>query len=115
MERFNFNAPCIFTDEAISLIGGWTGTPVSWREYRKALPRKHRKVFDKFRKVVLNDPTLFKKGAMNVNYERGNLSFEVSVRRFLKKKMVRLSFTFRAWGDLMSAVADEREGYLAYY
>lgn len=26
-----------------------------------------------------------------------------------------LAFSWRAWGDLMSAIADKREGYMAYY
>lgn len=27
----------------------------------------------------------------------------------------KVSFSWRAWGDLMNAVVDEREGYIAYY
>ena len=95
-------------NEVVLISGGFSlDTNPVWEEYIAGWPRAYQEYFSLLREEVVADPSVYKKCAMDLE----RLRYVVCV----EGRKLFLSFTFRAWGDFMSAIVGERESYLNYY
>ncbi len=120
--RFSHCSASIFSTHRIYMSGGWQGKPPSWKEYRLALRFKYREHLDALKAKVASDATVWKQSASDITRSYGSIRFDVIVgkgpfglwRYFGQTRVVTISFTYRAWGDFMSAALDERTDYMEY-
>lgn len=92
-------------DECEVIMGGDSSNP-TWDEYLKKFENLE---FQK--RIYLIRYVIEENGLVGITGERKQdlgISFKFS-------DGVHLSFTWRAWGDLMQAIVNKREGYVEYY
>lgn len=87
-----------------SIIWGGDNSNPTWKEYLNQFSSKWKKYMRLIRKCI-KENELLGKTAMEVC---NDIYFEFSNGK-------QISFTFRAWGDLMQAIVNKREGYMVYY
>lgn len=86
-----------------SIMGG-INNPPSWKEYISDYPKELRPKF-----LLIKD-AIKKLGWI------GKTGEEISNNYcFIFSDGVSIGFSWRAWGDLMSALINKREGYMKYY
>jgi hypothetical protein len=92
-------------DENISiLMGGYDSNP-TWEEYLDLFNDEARPRLELIKEYIEKSDWIYK---ITAEYFCNDNHF-----RFSDGKEI--SFTWRAWGDLMQAIVGKREGYMAYY
>lgn len=95
-------------NNVVSISGGYSlDTNPVWEEYIAGWPTAYREYISTIRQAVEADSTVYKMNAMTLK----RLRYEIRVGG----QELHFSFTYRAWGDFMSAIIGERESYLQYY
>jgi hypothetical protein len=89
-------------DKFLNIFGGDNTNP-SWEEYFDSIKEELKPHILLLRKSILENSMIGWKG-QDVN----DLYFRFS-------DGVVFGFSWRAWGDLMQAIVDKKEGYMAYY
>lgn len=92
-----------FPDGGISLFGGDPDNP-SWEEYLDGFKNEYRPHIQAIREAVIKSDIFGVSAMAACNATWFKLSDGTSI-----------SFSFRGWGDLMQAIKNNREGYMAYY
>jgi hypothetical protein len=90
-------------DDCIVIMGGDPSNP-TWDEYLSQFLEEWRPRIKAIRSCVEESPFMGITGGVFCNDHYFQLSDGSSI-----------SFTWRAWGDLMQAIIGKREGYMAYY
>lgn len=85
-------------------VGGDLSNP-SWDEYLAGFKDSARPYIEAIRECIIEHGLVGKKGGEMAN----DWFFQ-----FDEEKTV-FAFSWRAWGDLMQAIVNKREGYMAYY
>ena len=88
--------------EYYTFFGGNSDNP-SWQEYLDDFKDEYKPHVLLLKKCIEENELVGCKGE-----EAENFSFKFDDGEHW-------GFTWRAWGDLMSAIVDKREGYMAYY
>lgn len=84
------------------IIGGNSNNP-NWGEYINNKKQEQKKYYELIKKYIEENNLIGKTGQWcNDKY------FEFSDGKIF-------GFTWRAWGDLMQAIVNKREGYMTYY
>jgi len=89
-------------NDYFTFMGGDSSNP-SWEEYVADFKSEFQDHVKLIRKSIEENGLVGEKGEF-----ANDLSFKFSDGQHW-------GFTWRAWGDLMSAIVDKREGYIAYY
>ncbi len=89
-------------EDMIVSLGGMDSNP-TWDEYIKIWKSKYRPHLCLIRDVIIANNWVGETG----EFQNG-FCFEFS-------DGIALGFTWRAWGDLMQAIVNKREGYMKYY
>lgn len=93
-----------FLDSKSHCISGGDSTNPSWEEYFDGWEKEFQPYIAAIKEVLI-ESNLVGISASDIcndiwfSFEDGN----------------KVSFTWRAWGDLMQAIIDKREGYMKYY
>lgn len=85
------------------IMGGMQETP-NWDEYLQIYDSKYLPYFQ-----------LIKKGIESLGWVGETADRKASDTFFVFSDGMAISFSWRAWGDLMSAIVGKNEGYMAYY
>lgn len=91
-------------DGTFQLIGGDSSNP-SWDEYVEGYKEEYREHIKLIRKAIEENGWV---GYTGEDQERENIQFRFSDGSLW-------GFSWRAWGDLMQAIVNKKEGYMAYY
>jgi len=84
------------------MMGCYSSNP-SWEQYLNDYKEEYRP------HVLLLKQVIEENGLIGMNgSQQNNMSFKFSDGQHW-------GFTWRAWGDLMQAIVDKNEGYMAYY
>lgn len=86
------------------ILGGDPSNP-SWEEYLDNYSEKGRAWMHAIREAIIREDII---GATGEEFD--NMYFE-----FDDENNTKISFSWRAHGDLMQAIVDKREGYMTYY
>lgn len=86
----------------ISVLGGDTRN-LSWEEYLDEIKDDYKP------HILLLKKTIQENGLI------GYTGKDAEQYTFKFSDGIDISFTWRGWGDLMAAIVDKREGYIAYY
>ena len=95
--------PCCKDDDCIPMMGGDRRNP-SWEEYVADYKKIYRPHLLLLRKAIEELGWVGETGESIANYYCFHFS-----------DGVKFGFSWRAWGDLMQAIVDKREGYIKYY
>ena len=85
------------------VISGGMQTPLSWTEYLKIWNKEGRK-----RMILISNYIKDRNLIGNTGEWQNNMYFRFSDNE-------EWGFTWRAWGDLMQAIVNKKEGYMKYY
>jgi hypothetical protein len=86
-----------------SIMGGDSSNP-SWNEYMENYTEEYKAHFELLKQAIINAGWVGKTGEEVCNYHYYRFS-----------DGLKISFSWRAWGDLMQAIVNKREGYMTYY
>lgn len=90
--------------ENLQVISGGLKNNPTWKEYLKDVKYSYRPHFRLIRRAIIDLDWVGETGAAKAN----NYYFHFSDGTYM-------GFTWRAWGDLMQAIVNKREGYMQYY
>ncbi len=90
------------SDNAEGITGGNRSNP-KWDEYVRGYKRKYQSHIRLIRKCIIENEMIGITGD-----QQNEWAFEFN-------DGVNLGFSWRAWGDLMQAIVNKKEGYMAYY
>ena len=97
----------IVTDKDIEacmgIMGGNPDNP-TWEEYLEDFNEKYHPHFELIKKALHELEWIGETADKKANYYG-----------FVFSDDTKISFSWRAWGDLMQAIIGKREGYMAYY
>jgi hypothetical protein len=85
------------------MLGGDRSNP-GWNEYLQKYEEEYRPYIRGIRECARREGIVGTTGGQMANNH--HFAFEDGTR---------ISFSWRAWGDLMQAIVDENEGYMRYY
>lgn len=86
-----------------AILGG-IEIPLTWEEYLSVFKDEFTPHFE-----------LIKKAIEELNWVGETASEKANDTCFVFSDKTSLGFSWRAWGDLMSAIVGKQEGYMAYY
>lgn len=96
--------PCSFDpDKKLIVFGGDDRNP-TWEEYLSEIKDEYKPHFELLKSAIVESEFYKATGEVFCNDHY-----------FLFSDGVYVSFSWRAWGDLMQAIVGEREGYMTYY
>jgi len=87
-----------------TLMGGDSSNP-SWDEYVDGFKEEYRPHIKLIRKAIEDNGWI---GLTGENQDNENIQFRFSDGSLW-------GFSWRAWGDLMQAIVNKKEGYMTYY
>ena len=90
-------------DRYETIMGGDDSNP-SWAEF-----------LDQFKEEYQPHISLIKKAIEDNNLVGERAERCANNLTFLFSDKTHIAFTWRGWGDLMQAIVDKKEGYMAYY
>lgn len=93
----------VFNSEDYEGIMGGDSTSPMWSEYLRYWKVKYRPHIRLLRKFIIENGLIGTTGE-----DQNHWTFKFS-------DGVHLGFSWRAWGDLMQAIVNKKEGYMAYY
>lgn len=91
-------------DNCISLMGGDTSNP-SWEEYLNRYKDEYKPHFVLIKNAIEENGWV---GMTGEEMQNENIQFQFSDGKAI-------GFSWRAWGDLMQAIVNKKEGYMKYY
>ncbi|KKN13197.1 hypothetical protein LCGC14_1008950 [marine sediment metagenome] len=91
-----------YSDNTEGIMGGDSSNP-KWDEYIRQYKRKYKPYIRLIRKYIIENKLIGITGD-----QQNEWAFEFS-------DGANLGFSWRAWGDLMQAIVNKREGYMTYY
>jgi hypothetical protein len=91
-------------DDYQVISGGLTPTPASWEEYA-----------DIFTKAFRPKLELIKDAIVNIGWVGHTAERHANHWCFVFSDGSSYGFSWRAWGDMMSAIVGKAEGYMKYY
>lgn len=86
------------------ILGGDNSNP-TWEEYMSYVKDEYKPHFELIKKAIEDNGWI---GMTGEQQQDENISFKFS-------DGVHFGFSWRAWGDLMQAIVNKREGYMEYY
>jgi hypothetical protein len=89
--------------EVMGIMGGDNSNP-SWEEYMSFVMEEYKPHFELLKKAIQELGWVGKTGEDISNYYA-----------FVFSDGKGFSFSWRAWGDLMQAIVNKKEGYMRYY
>jgi len=86
------------------IMGGDNSNP-TWDEYMEYVKDEYKEHFELIKKAIIDNGWI---GMTGEGQQNENISFKFS-------DGVHFGFSWRAWGDLMQAIVNKKEGYMTYY
>lgn len=90
-------------EDCMGIMGGNPDNP-TWEEYLQDFNEKYHPHFE-----------LLKKAIYELEWVGETADSIANDYSFVFSDGIKLSFSWRAWGDLMQAIVGKREGYMTYY
>lgn len=97
------STPKVSEEQAISVMGG-DDRNLSWKDYLE-------EYVETFQPHIL----LIKQAIEQLNWIGETGESKANTTYFVFSDGFVFTFSWRAWGDLMSAIVDKNEGYMQYY
>ena len=86
------------------IMGGDNSNP-TWEEYVNDLKDEYKPHFEMIKKAIIDNGWI---GMTGEQQQDERISFKFS-------DGTHFGFSWRAWGDLMQAIVNKKEGYMTYY
>ncbi len=93
-----------FYPEYFEAISGGISTNPTWEEYLDSINEEYRPHIN-----------LIKKSFEDLGWVGEKARYKSNKTCFVFSDGISFGFSWRAWGDLMSAIVGQREGYMYYY